>query len=70
LVVRDAGGDEVERVESSEDGWFELELPPGSYVLDPLTPAGSPFPTGSRHEFTVRTSGWTELEVSYDSGIR
>jgi hypothetical protein len=70
LIVRDTGGNEIERVESSEDGWFELELPPGSYELDPQTPSGSPFPIGQRVEFSVTSGGWTDLEVSYDSGIR
>ena len=70
LVVRDTRGDEVERVESSEDGWFEVSLPPGSYRLDPLTPAGSPFPVGQPIDFKVTAETWTDLDVAYDSGIR
>ncbi len=70
LVVRDASGNEVERAESSDDGWFEVSLPPGSYRLEPLTPAGSPFPVGHPIDFKVVTGTWTDLDVAYDSGIR
>ena len=70
LVIRAAGGDEVERIGSGDDGWYELALEPGSYVLDPLTPSGSPFPIGQAVDFTVSTDSWTDLDISYDSGIR
>ena len=70
LAIRAAGGDEVERIGSGDDGWYELALEPGSYVLDPLTPSGSPFPIGQAVDFTVSTDSWTDLDISYDSGIR
>lgn len=70
LVVRDASGREVARVQSSGDGAYALPLPPGTYVMDPLTPSASRLPIASRRTFEVTASTWTVLDISFDSGIR
>ena len=38
MVVRDTAGNEVERVQAGEDGWYEVALGAGDWVLDPLSP--------------------------------
>jgi hypothetical protein len=70
MVIRDGAGNEVKRVEASDDGWYEVALAAGVWVLDPLSPAGSPLPVSEPVEFTVEPGRWTVLDVSYDSGIR
>jgi hypothetical protein len=70
MVIRDSAGREVKRVEAGDDGWYEVELAAGVWVLDPLSPAGSPLPVSEPVEFTVEPHSWTVLNVSYDSGIR
>ena len=69
LVVTDAAGMEVARVSSAEDGTFSIELGPGAYRLT-AQPAdglmGTPEPT----DFQVEAGPMTELQVSYDTGIR
>lgn len=70
LVVRDAKGQEIARVQSSSDGTYALPLPPGAYVMDPLTPSASRLPFAAKRPFEVTASTWTTLDIPFDSGIR
>ena len=70
LVVTDATGTEVARATSAEDGTFSIELRPGAYRL-----AAQPFEglmgTPEPMDFAVEAGApMTELQVSYDTGIR
>jgi hypothetical protein len=70
LVVSNAGGSEVARVTSAQDGTFVLELAPGSYRITPQPKdglMGTPAPV----DFEVAAGQpLTEVAVSYDTGIR
>ena len=70
LVVSNAAGAEVARVTSQQDGTFVLELAPGSYRMTPQPKQGlmgTPAPV----DFEVAAGQpLTELQVSYDTGIR
>jgi hypothetical protein len=70
LVVTDAAGTEVARATSAEDGTFSIELDPGAYrlVAQPFEGLmGTPEPM----DFAVEAGApMTELQVSYDTGIR
>lgn len=68
IVVRDAGGGHVTRIRSGEDGRFRVGLRPGRYVLAPES--GSPFPVASEQEVEVAEGLYTEVLVSFDTGIR
>ena len=70
LVVRDAAGREVARVESAEDGTYALPLPSGAYVMAPQSPSASRMPWADSQPFEVGASAWTTLDVAFDSGIR
>jgi hypothetical protein len=70
LVVTNAAGTEVARTTSAEDGTFSIELGTGAYRL-----AAQPFAglmgTPEPMDFEVEAGGpMTELQVSYDTGIR
>jgi hypothetical protein len=70
LVVSDASGTEVKRVTSAADGSFSVELAPGAYrvtaqPVDGLM--GTPAPIDVQVE---AGQPMTELQVSYDTGIR
>ena len=70
LVVTSAEDDSVvARVSSGPDGVFSVDVPPGDYVVVPQ-PGGDPYPTGTPVEVTVEAGTYTEIEVSYDTGIR
>ncbi len=61
----------VDSVTSADDGRFSLALAPGDYYLEPLPPdPDSPLPVGSPATVTVPSGNWTEVTISYDTGIR
>jgi hypothetical protein len=70
LVVTNPAGAEVARVTSQQDGTFVLQLAPGSYRMTPQPKEGlmgTPAPV----DFEVAAGKpLTELQVSYDTGIR
>ena len=70
LVITSAeDGSVVARVSSGPDGAFQVDVPPGDYVIVP-EPGGDPFPVGQPVEVSVEAGAYTEIEVAYDSGIR
>jgi hypothetical protein len=66
-----AGTAPAERVHVPGDGRFKVSLPPGTYVLRALGPASSPFPRPPAPvRIRVRAGRYTDVTVSYDTGIR
>ena len=68
IVVRTAGGAQVTRVRSDAEGRFSVGLRPGSYILDPES--GSPFPVAGEQSVVVDEGVYTDVIVSFDTGIR
>jgi hypothetical protein len=70
LVFTDAGGREVARTTSAADGSFSVELAPGAYQLT-AEPVESQMGTPEPMHFEVEGGQpMTELQVSYDTGMR
>jgi hypothetical protein len=69
LIIRDSQGRELCAVSSGEDGRFLVGLPPGSYELIPLTGLGG-LPFATSQWVAVAPGQYTDVTVSYDSGIR
>jgi len=53
---------------SAVDGTYEAALPPGEYTVKPL--GGAPLPSCGERAVTVGVSGFAELDLSCDTGIR
>jgi hypothetical protein len=70
LTVFTLDGQEVTRIETDAEGKFQVNLPPGDYYLHPETPANRPLPTAPDVPFTVLPNEFTNIIVTYDSGIR
>jgi hypothetical protein len=68
IAIRKPTGGVVTRVRSEADGHFRVGLRPGQYVLDPES--GDPFPVATEQEVTVVEGVYTEVVVSFDTGIR
>ena len=68
IRVRNGEGDRVTRVQSGPDGRFRIGLRPGEYVLDPES--GNPFPVADDQAVEVEPGSYTEVTVSFDTGIR
>jgi hypothetical protein len=69
LVFSDPDGHEVKRATSAEDGSFSVELPPGVYRVMAQAVEGL-MATPAPMEVEVEAGPPTELQVSYDTGIR
>ena len=69
LVVRDEAGNQVATVTTGQDGGFSVELPPGSYLLQPQ-PVEGLMGTAPEMTFIVVAGEPADLTVSYDTGIR
>jgi hypothetical protein len=68
IVVRRPSGGTAAEVKSGADGRFSVNLAPGSYVLEPQSPAAMPF--AKPQEVTVEPHRFTAVTGQYDSGIR
>jgi len=69
LVVLDNEGVKVATVTSGDDGKFQVELPPGDYVVAPEI-GTDPYPIAQPQPVNVSAGIYTEIEVNYDTGIR
>ena len=67
-TVNNPTGERVVQVQTDEQGRFNIALAPGDYVLHPESP--NVFPVARDLPFTVTESTFTELSITYDSGIR
>ncbi|MEW6093793.1 MAG: hypothetical protein AB1531_07515 [Chloroflexota bacterium] len=67
-IILTESGNQVIRFQTDEQGVFKVELAPGDYILHPESPNGLPY--AADIPFTVEEHQFTQLEVSYDSGIR
>ena len=65
------GGEIVATGESSEDGTFRIEVPPGTYIVtaEPLVADAIAHADPLPH-LVVDAGAFTHVEVSFDSGIR
>lgn len=68
LVKR--GGETVATVTTGDDGRFRVELDPGEYVLEPVSPSETGLPFGKPMNVRVEANAFTDVQVLFDSGIR
>jgi hypothetical protein len=68
LTVLTRSGKKVTQFQTDENGRFRVNLSAGDYVLHPESPNSLPF--AADIPFTVNEHKFTQLEISYDSGIR
>lgn len=70
LSVLTPSGKRVARFTTNEDGKFRINLAAGDYILHPETLQGQVLPVAADQDFSVEAGQFTQLVVSYDSGIR
>jgi hypothetical protein len=70
LIVLTLEGQEVTRIQTDTEGKFAVNLPPGEYILHPYIPAARPVPSAPDVPFTVVPDQFTNIIVTFDSGIR
>jgi hypothetical protein len=69
LELRQAGR-LVAQFNSDAQGYFRVALRPGSYSLEPQSPAGRGLPAAGPRPVTVLEGQFLSVAVVYDSGIR
>lgn len=67
LAVLDASGAAIAQVQSDEQGYFKIALPPGTYTLQPQ---GNKIQHAPEQAVTVTAGQFISVTVLYDSGLR
>lgn len=70
FTITDTMGQDIIKGRSGEDGYFRILLPPGSYILVPDIPNPNAPPFADPIPFDVELGSFTQITVSYDSGLR
>jgi hypothetical protein len=68
LTVNGLNGKRLTQVQTDQQGHFRIPLQPGQYVLHPESPNSMPF--AGESVVQVEAGRFTQLRVTYDSGIR
>jgi hypothetical protein len=68
LTIQNPQGELILQVQTDADGRFRVPLPSGMYILHPETTGR--YPSTADQEFTVMAGQFTQIIVTYDSGIR
>ncbi|MFZ5878158.1 MAG: carboxypeptidase-like regulatory domain-containing protein [Chloroflexota bacterium] len=68
LQIMNPQGELVLEIQTDENGRFRVPLPSGKYVLHPVSPGR--YPHAADQAFTVSVGKFTELTVTYESGMR
>ena len=68
VSVMDQWGQTVTQFQSDLNGRFRLPLEPGKYILRSESPG--PLPQAAEQSVTVSEGKFTEVLITYDSGIR
>ena len=68
VTVRNQSGGTVTRFRTDVDRRFRIGLRPSRYTLDPE--GGEPFPIASEQGVDVVEGLYTEVVISFDTGIR
>jgi hypothetical protein len=69
ITILDSRGVRVRRFQTDEQGRFEIPLEPGTYTLVP-EPSDILVPHADPESVRVREASYTEVTISYDSGMR
>lgn len=70
IRLKDASGATVGETTTNDQGEFQLELPAGTYELHASNLAGLTLPAAPPEQVVVATGSFTEVKVSFDSGVR
>lgn len=68
LTILNSNREIATTVQSDTNGYFKLSLEPGTYILRPESPGV--MPSAPEQTVTVVAGQFTQVNVSYDSGIR
>lgn len=68
ITILDSNNNQVTQVQSDALGYFKLTLTPGAYILHPES--GKPLPYAADQSIIVTPGLFTQVAISYDTGMR
>ena len=68
IIVLDSNRNQVTQFQTDAQGNFKVGLKPGAYILAPQSP--NVMPSASEQTVTVTSGLFTQVTITYDSGIR
>jgi len=68
LTIKNPQGEEILKIQTDAEGRFRIPLPSGKYVLHPESEGR--YPRAAEQEFTVTAGQYTQVIITYESGIR
>jgi hypothetical protein len=69
-IMNEQGTRKIAEVKSNAEGRFTIGLLPGTYLLDPQSPAGQILPRGEPQTVVVPPDQFVDVTVNFDTGIR
>ena len=70
VIVMDKQNKVVTQFQTDETGHFKVELPPGTYTLNPQSSQNAAFPRAGIQQVTIQEGEFTQVVINFDSGIR
>lgn len=68
ILVQDQNGKTITQFQTDQNGNFRVSLSPGTYTLHPESPGA--FPRAADQTVAVQPGQFTQVQITYDSGIR
>lgn len=68
ITILDQKGEQITQFKTDVEGRFKISLAPGDYVLRPESPGA--LPRAGEMDVTVEAGDYTQLVITYDSGMR
>lgn len=68
ITIQDQQQNQIDQIKTDSNGYFKVELTPGTYILHPEP--GKPFPTAPDQTITIPQGQFIQVSIVYDTGIR
>jgi hypothetical protein len=70
ISILDAKGGKVGETTSNDKGEFRMDLPAGTYEIHAVNLAGAPWPTALPAHVVVTAGAFTDVGLTFNSGVR
>ncbi len=68
IIILNADNTQVAQTQADANGYFKIELVPGTYTVHPVS--GKSFPHAADQTVTVTSGQYTQVTIVFDTGMR
>ena len=68
IIILNANNTQVAQTQSNANGYFKIELAPGTYTIHPVS--GKSFPYAADQTVTVVPGQYSQVTIMFDTGMR